>query len=478
MKSEKEFNEDLKNDKPKNKTAKDPLTKKTKAQIVEAYNNLRGEFQNFFQTSRLLRIRVDQIASENESLKEELDETKKNFKTIISFAHKNFVANRMITQYDVSIFYKLIKEINRKKSEDSETRKRKKDQENSQSKKAKPTNPTPPPKTSQKDQNTTPTNPTPPTTTSQKDPNTTPTNPTTLINPIRNRYRLDDLYVQKQVLTRLRQINFQESTTQLMTPKDGNCCIWALKDQAKFNNPTMYLQPKSVTEIRQIVCDYIESSSPEQWSNWFNTAEEIESYLFRMRKDGIYCDDTFLQAFSDKFGIEIDIYPVFNTPHKLNPLGCTTILTRNAMRNGKVYMLYFSEANFVSPHYQSIYPIREKNHFIALDDENRLKKIDSHVKNAKRKLNHDHNLNDGSPPKIQKTLKDKNGNTYGYVGKTKKKVSSKKKGSKPKLRVANNNIIAPDPSGNSTDQEIKDDYTLDIPLMDFDSEAWNSLPLT
>ena len=36
MKSEKEFNKDLKNDKPKNKTAKDPLTKKTKAQIVEA----------------------------------------------------------------------------------------------------------------------------------------------------------------------------------------------------------------------------------------------------------------------------------------------------------------------------------------------------------------------------------------------------------------------------------------------------------
>ena len=146
------------------------------------------------------------------------------------------------------------------------------------------------------------------------------------------------------------------------------------------------------------------------------------------------------------------------------------------MRNGKVYMLYFSEANFVSPHYQSIYPIREKNHFKALDDENRLKKIDSHVKNAKRKLNHDHNLNDGSPPKIQRLLKDKNETTIGYV--EKKKVSSKKKGSKPKLRVANNNIIASDPSGNSTDQEIKDDYTLDIPLMDFDSEAWNSLPLT
>ena len=70
--------------------------------------------------------------------------------------------------------------------------------------------------------------------------------------------------------------------------------------------------------------------------------------------------------------------------------------------------------------------------------------------------------------------------------KKKKKVSSKKKGSKPKLRVANNNIIASDPSGNSTDQEIKDeamdisidDYTLDIPLMDSDRESWNSLPLT
>ena len=83
-------------------------------------------------------------------------------------------------------------------------------------------------------------------------------------------------------------------------------------------------------------------------------------------------------------------------------------------------------------------------------------------------------------------LKDKNETTIGYVEKTKKKVSSKKKGSKPKLRVANNNIIASDPSGNSTDQEIKDeamdisfdDYTLDIPLMDFDSEVWKSLPLT
>ena len=90
------------------------------------------------------------------------------------------------------------------------------------------------------------------------------------------------------------------------------------------------------------------------------------------------------------------------------------------------------------------------------------------------------------PPKRQKLLKDKNGKTFGYVIKKKKKVSSKKKGSKPKLRVANNNIIAPDPSGNSTDQEIKDeamdismdDYTLDIPLMDFDSKAWKSLPLT
>ena len=122
IKSQKEFYKDLENDKPKNKTAKDPLTKKTKAQIVEDYNNLRGEFQNsfrtfkkYYETTKHLKNRVDQIASENESLKEELDETKKNFKTIISFAHKNFVADRMITQYDVSIFYKLIKEINRKK---------------------------------------------------------------------------------------------------------------------------------------------------------------------------------------------------------------------------------------------------------------------------------------------------------------------------------------------------------------------------
>ena len=103
--------------------------------------------------------------------------------------------------------------------------------------------------------------------------------------------------------------------------------------------------------------------------------------------------------------------------------------------------------------------------------------VDRQVINAKRRLNQNHNL-DGSPPKRQKPLKDKNGKTLGYVMKKKKKVSSKKKGSKPKLRVANNNIIASDPSGNSTDQEIKDDYTLDIPLMDFDSEAWNSLPLT
>ena len=123
IKSQKEFYKDLENDKPKNKTAKDPLTKKTKAQIVEDYNNLGSQFQNSFQTfkkyyetTKHLKNRVDQIASENESLKEELDETKKNFKTIISFAHKNFVADRMITQYDVSIFYKLIKEINRKKA--------------------------------------------------------------------------------------------------------------------------------------------------------------------------------------------------------------------------------------------------------------------------------------------------------------------------------------------------------------------------
>ena len=54
------------------------------------------------------------------------------------------------------------------------------------------------------------------------------------------------------------------------------------------------------------------------------------------------------------------------------------------------------------------------------------------------------------------------------------------------MRVANNNMIVPDPSGNSTDQEIKDeamdisidDYTLNIPLMDSDRELWNSLPLT
>ena len=87
IKSQKEFYKDLENDKPKNKTAKDPLTKKTKAQIVEDYNNLRGEFQNSFQTfkkyyetTKHLKNRVDQIASENESLKEELDETRKNFK--------------------------------------------------------------------------------------------------------------------------------------------------------------------------------------------------------------------------------------------------------------------------------------------------------------------------------------------------------------------------------------------------------------
>ena len=300
----------------------------------------------------LLRTRVDQIARENESLKEELDETRKNFKKIISFVNSNLAADRMITQYDVSTFYKLIDDINGKESEDSETRKRKKDQENSQSKKAKPstsqkdpnitpTNPTPPQTGSQKDPNTTPTNPTPPPTTSQKDPNTIPTNPTP-----------------------------PPTTSQ----KDPN------------TTPTNPTPPPTTSQ-----------KDP-------NTA------------------------------------PTNPTPPPLS---------------------------------------REQQ-------EDDLQMVDSHVINARRKLNHDHNLNDGSPPKTHKFLKDKNGNTYGYVGKTKKKVSSKKKGSKPKLRVANSNIIAPDPSGDSSDQEIKDeamdisidDYTLDIPLMDSDRESWNSLPLT
>ena len=86
----------------------------------------------------------------------------------------------------------------------------------------------------------------------------------------------------------------------------------------------------------------------------------IHQYMEKMIKNGEFCGEMFFRIASELFQRPCYIYPVFR-PQRTGALGAKNERTLISPSSGSLenpfYFLYFSEANFHIPHYQSIRPI-------------------------------------------------------------------------------------------------------------------------
>ena len=92
---------------------------------------------------------------------------------------------------------------------------------------------------------------------------------------------------------------------------------------------------------------------------WLEGLGSIEDWMKRMKKDGCYCDQVFLQLTSLYLNREIIIIPALGTTQiEISPHHSSL---RETKRREPFHVLYFSETHFASPHYQSIRPKNGKN---------------------------------------------------------------------------------------------------------------------
>ena len=100
----------------------------------------------------------------------------------------------------------------------------------------------------------------------------------------------------------------------------------------------------------------------------------------RMAVEGEYVDDTFMQIAANVLNRMIIIVPVIPTRHVSNPLGLICLQPQDGVigDHEPLYLMYYSEGRFSSPHYQSIRPRNPNN---LLRDFIRGQRIDrSHVR--------------------------------------------------------------------------------------------------
>jgi len=172
---------------------------------------------------------------------------------------------------------------------------------------------------------------------------------------------------------RLSAVNFEVSPSQPVTPGQGNSCMFhALLDQLKFQQASLASIAASHSQLRGKLVQAAYNSVKAGKLTW-PEGESVEEWRSGMAQEGTMGDEVILQAAANLFQRQIVILPVFWSAAHLPSLGITLIspsgkssksLTKTSRSSSALFLQYFSESRFLTPHYQSVRPKNGQNHLV------------------------------------------------------------------------------------------------------------------
>merc|ERR1712088_1012569 len=173
---------------------------------------------------------------------------------------------------------------------------------------------------------------------------------------------------------RLSDVKFEVSPSQPVTPGQGNSCMFhALLDQLKFQQASLASIAASHSQLRAKLVQAAFNSVKAGKLTW-PEGESVEEWRSGMAEEGTMGDQVILQAAANLLQRQIVILPVFWSAAHLPSLGITLISpsSKNISSPTKttttgssaLFLQYYSESRFLTPHYQSVRPKIGQNHLV------------------------------------------------------------------------------------------------------------------
>ena len=149
---------------------------------------------------------------------------------------------------------------------------------------------------------------------------------------------------------RLKELKFKLSPTQIQTPADGNCMMWALFDQLKYTSNLKTFASDQEDFRRKIVTIgfdlFIDTERLEwQYDPEIGLPEEWKS---TMLENGNFGDEIFLQLTCNVLNRDIVIIPAFKDQAHVSALGFT--ITKSSTPNNKEPLFLLSLNPDFPPH--------------------------------------------------------------------------------------------------------------------------------
>ena len=140
---------------------------------------------------------------------------------------------------------------------------------------------------------------------------------------------------------RVKSLGFRFSSTQPRTKGDGNCMLHAILDQLKKIGHPIIEKVRKPHELRLFICSNLRKQLDENKLFWV-TDISPELWLEKMKTNGYWCDDVFLQITANILDINMILIPL--SPSSSHHAGMYTDIRSIDGGSGQpFYMLYFEE---------------------------------------------------------------------------------------------------------------------------------------
>ena len=135
------------------------------------------------------------------------------------------------------------------------------------------------------------------------------------------------------------------------TPGDGSCMFHALLDQID-SHPSLPPYAENHWELRyKIVCEGFEKFIDRlEWPNDPKVGSQI-ALKRKVMNPSTWGDEVVLQLTSNLLEVDINIITAFNDVTIIKPIDVTS-----SSQKQPIYLYLFSESDFESAHYQSVWP--------------------------------------------------------------------------------------------------------------------------
>merc|ERR1712165_263615 len=148
----------------------------------------------------------------------------------------------------------------------------------------------------------------------------------------------------------------------------GNSCMFhALLDQLRFHKVPSIAASHSQLRAKLVQAAY---NSVKAGKLTWPEGETVEEWRMLMGQEGTMGDQVVLQVAANLFQRQIVILPVFWSAAHLPSLGITLISpssrspSKTSSSSSALFLQYFSESRFLTPHYQSVRPKPGDNHLV------------------------------------------------------------------------------------------------------------------